>query len=209
MATLLTQPEMLGQEQEDFATVSTAFNKQVRRSFLGAPIVKVHPVRSIAQTSTRSSCFDTDHYTENYYSPYPTDFSGTALPPEPYELGAIEDQSQTLGNDDIATHSLIRSPSEQAIRFTQPSLSIKRGKFVPSSNIFLSTALPSLPSRVQAPDKDDDLEDEAEPIWRGVFVVPHKPQILFSQQVEVKTNERSTWKPHVVVEAYRLEDDHE
>ena len=51
--------------------------------------------------------------------------------------------------------------------------------------------------------------DEIEPFWRGVFVVPHHPKILFSQEIELKPDKPSTWKPNVVIDISRLEDDDE
>jgi hypothetical protein len=66
----------------------------------------------------------------------------------------------------------------------------------------LPTALSSESCSIDAAEDSDD-----EPDCRGVFVVSHQPKILFSEQVNLKSQEISTWKPHVVVDNSRLEDD--
>jgi hypothetical protein len=77
---------------------------------------------------------------------------------------------------------------------------------------FPELVIPRLPSKQQEikVNKESESEsDEIEPFWRGVFVVPHHPKILFSQEMELKPNKPSTWKRHVVIDISRLEDDDE
>jgi hypothetical protein len=50
------------------------------------------------------------------------------------------------------------------------------------------------------------VEAEEVPIWKGVFTPRHSPKILFSKD-EVRS--LPAWKPRVVIESYRLEDDDE
>nr|QNL31395.1 MAG: hypothetical protein [Bacteriophage sp.] len=38
-------------------------------------------------------------------------------------------------------------------------------------------------------------------------VVSHQPKILFSEEVNIKSQEKSTWKPCVIIDKSRLEDD--
>lgn len=66
----------------------------------------------------------------------------------------------------------------------------------------LPTALSSESCSIDsAEDNDDELD------CRGVFVVSHQPKILFSEEVNIKSQETPTWRPHVVIDNYRLEDD--
>ncbi|AVQ73153.1 hypothetical protein MTo_04006 [Microcystis aeruginosa NIES-1211] len=66
----------------------------------------------------------------------------------------------------------------------------------------LPTALSSESCSIDsAEDNDDELD------CRGVFVVSHQPKILFSEEVNIKSQETPTWKPCVVIDNYRLEDD--
>ncbi|NER99373.1 MAG: hypothetical protein F6J86_37085 [Symploca sp. SIO1B1] len=51
--------------------------------------------------------------------------------------------------------------------------------------------------------------DEEEPIWRGVFTVSRSPKVLFSKEIDLKVNKLPTWKAHVVIDSYRLEDEDE
>lgn len=66
----------------------------------------------------------------------------------------------------------------------------------------LPTVLSSESCWIDAAEDDDDELD-----CRGVFVVSHQPKILFSEEVNIKSQEKSTWKPCVVIDNYRLEDD--
>ncbi|MFM7353383.1 MAG: hypothetical protein ACKO1G_10130 [Microcystis aeruginosa] len=66
----------------------------------------------------------------------------------------------------------------------------------------LPTVLSSESCRIDAAEDDDDELD-----CRGVFVVSHQPKILFSEEVNIKSPDNSTWKPCVVIDNYRLEDD--
>jgi len=44
-------------------------------------------------------------------------------------------------------------------------------------------------------------------ILRGVCVIPQTPTVLFSQEIEIKSINNSTWKPNIMIEKYRLEQD--
>jgi len=78
------------------------------------------------------------------------------------------------------------------------------------SGNFPELVIPRLPPKQQEIKVNKESEsDEIEPFWRGVFVVPHHPKILFSQEIELKPDKPSTWKPNVVIDISRLEDDDE
>jgi len=52
------------------------------------------------------------------------------------------------------------------------------------------------------------LWQHAEPerrVWRGVFCPPYRREVLFSQQVEIRTAELPRWKPHITIDSRRLE----
>jgi hypothetical protein len=66
----------------------------------------------------------------------------------------------------------------------------------------LPTALSSESCRIDAAAEDDDELD-----CRGVFVVSHQPKILFSEEVNIKSQKKSNWKPCVVIDKSRIEDD--
>ena len=75
---------------------------------------------------------------------------------------------------------------------------------------FPESVIPRLPPKQQKIKVNKELEsDEIDPFWRGVFVVPHHPKILFSQEIELKPDKPSTWKPKVVIDISRLEEDDE
>ena len=82
---------------------------------------------------------------------------------------------------------------------------VRRGKFLPASANLpakLPTALSSESCRIDAAAEDDDELD-----CRGVFVVSHQPKILFSEEVNIKSQEKSTWKPCVIIDKSRIKDD--
>ena len=66
----------------------------------------------------------------------------------------------------------------------------------------LPTVLSSESCRIDAAEDDDDELD-----CRVVFVVSHQPKILFSEEVNIKSQEKSTWKPCVIIDKSRIEDD--
>jgi hypothetical protein len=66
----------------------------------------------------------------------------------------------------------------------------------------LPTVLSSESCWIDAAEDDDDELD-----CRGVFVVSHQPKILFSEEVNIKSQEKSTWKPCVIIDKSRIEDD--
>lgn len=187
MATILSQPVTLEQEQEEFATVSTILNNRAGQKFPGRPIAIVRSVHSIAQTSAKDVDTDVKSY---YLSPRLTGFASIFLPPKPYELKTIGDQSKELRSDDIAVHDLISS--------------VRRGRFLSPLVLSFSTHLPQPQSKLQ----DSELGEE-QSSWRGIFPLLHSTKILFSKDVEIKVDELPAWKPNVVIDSYRLEDDDE
>lgn len=66
----------------------------------------------------------------------------------------------------------------------------------------LPTVLSSESCWIDAAEDDDDELD-----CRGVFVVSHQTKILFSEEVNIKSQEKSTWKPCVIIDNSRIEDD--
>ena len=54
------------------------------------------------------------------------------------------------------------------------------------------------------PTADDEPRD-----YRGVFPVTHKPKILFSKEIEIKTAELPRWKPRITIDRRMLEDEDE
>lgn len=213
MATILSQGEALYQEQEEFASVATTFKKRQGQKFPSRPIAPVRSVNSLRQASTK----DIDSGAKSYYlSPHLTGCITVFLSPHPYELRTIDEQSEELRSDDIAVHDLARSIVGQNVGFVKTLASARRGKFLtPSTNPLSKAVLPSQP-KVQKLEANDGLEadadleaDEEEPFWRGVFVVPHQHKVLFRKEIEVKTNKLSTWKPNIIIDSYRLEDDDE
>lgn len=51
--------------------------------------------------------------------------------------------------------------------------------------------------------------DEEEPIWRGIFPLSKSSEVLFEKDVEYQLDKLPSWKPHIVIDSYRLEDDEE
>ncbi|HAT12708.1 MAG TPA: hypothetical protein DDZ60_05475 [Planktothrix sp. UBA10369] len=117
---------------------------------------------------------------------------------------------RSVRSDDIAVHDLARSIVGQNVGFVQTLASARRGKFLTPSTNPPSKAVPRSQPKFQKLEADAGLEaDEEEPFWRGVFVVPHQHKVLFRKEIEVKTNKLSTWKPNIIIDSYRLEDDDE
>lgn len=192
MRTILSSSEMLDQEQEEFTTVSTTVNQQLGQKYPGRPIAIVRSVSSIAQTSSQDINSDANIY---YLCSPMAGVESRFLPERPYEFRAIDERSEELASDDIAVHSLSHSISGKSVDFVAPSSNLKHGEF--------------LASKYQSSEAAADIEMEEEPCWRGTFVVQHQPKILFSKEIEIASNKLPTWKPHVVIDTYRLEDDNE
>ncbi|MGB7709099.1 MAG: hypothetical protein WBL95_06085 [Microcoleus sp.] len=208
MTTILSQAEPLYQEQEEFAIVATTFKKREGQKFPSSrPIAPVRSVHSLRQTSTKDIASSANSY---YLSPHLTGSVTVFLMPQPYELRTIDEQSEKLSSDDIAVHELARYIVGQNVGFVQTLASARRGKFLTPSTNPPSKSVPRSQPKFQKLEADADLEaDEEEPFWRGVFVVPHQPKVLFRKEVEVKTNKLPTWKPNIIIDSYRLEDDDE
>lgn len=200
MTAILAQSEVFEQEQEEFSTVSTTFNNRTAQKFPNRPIAIVRSVRSIAQTSAK----DIDDARSYYLSPRLIDYASIFLPPQPYELRTIEDQSKELRSDDIAVHALTHSTVRQNVSFAQPLSSLRRGRFLFSLLHSSSVHLPQPKSKLQ----DSEL-DEGQAVWRGVFPLSNSTKVLFSENIEIRVDELPVWKPNVVIDSYRLEDDDE
>jgi len=201
MTAILSQPEVFEQEKEEFSTVSTTFNNQTVQKFPNRPIAIVRSVHSIAQTAAKDIDADARSY---YLSPRLIDFASIFLPPQPYELRTIEDQSKELRSDDIAVHALTHSIVRQNVSFAQPLSSLRRGRFLSSLLHSSSVHLPQPKSKLQ-----DSESGEGQAVWRGVFPLSNSTKVLFSEKVEIKVDELPVWKPNVVIDSYRLEDDDE
>ncbi|MEH2034616.1 MAG: hypothetical protein V7K67_34315 [Nostoc sp.] len=50
---------------------------------------------------------------------------------------------------------------------------------------------------------------EISTIYKGVFSVAHKPEILFSKPIELKTKELPRFKPHITITRRMVESDEE
>lgn len=201
MAAILLQSEALEQEQEELVTVSTTFTNQEGRKFPSRPIAVVHSVRSVAQTSAKDLSIEAKGY---YLSPRLPGFASVFLPPQPYQFRAIDEQPEELRADDIAVHVLARSITGQSVSFVQALASVRRGKFLTSLINCLPTHLPQLQSKMQ----DSGLGEE-EAIWRGVFPLSQSTKRIFSEDIEIKVDELPAWRPNIVIDGYRLEDDDE
>lgn len=199
MAAILSQSEVFEQEQESYATVSTTFSNRTAQKFPDRPIAIVRSVGSIAQTSAEDIDGDAKSY---YLSPRPIDFKSVFLPLQPYEIRTIEDQSKELRSDDIAVHDLTHSIARQSVSFVQPLLTLKRGRFLSSPAYSSSVHLPK-------PNLKNSELGEAQAIWRGIFPLQNSTKVLFSENIEIKVNELPVWKPNVVINSYRIEDDDE
>lgn len=198
MTSIVLQPEALERDRGELTTVSTTLINPEVKKFPGRPIAVVRPVSSVAQTSAK----DLSTEARNYY--FSQSLGSMLLPPRPYQLRAIDEQPEELRADDIAVYALARSITRKNIGFTQASTRVKPGKFLSSVISCLPVNFPQSPSKPQ----DSELAEE-EPIWRGIFPLSHSTKVLFSKDVEVKVDELPAWKPHVVIDSYRLEDDDE
>jgi hypothetical protein len=118
----------------------------------------------------------------------------------------FDEQSKTPISENTAVREISRFTHGKNNTFNH-NLSGLNSKI---SGSFAESVIPRLPPKQQEIKVNEELEsDETEPFWRGVFVVPHHPKILFSQEMEIKPNKPSTWKRHVVIDISRLEDDDE
>jgi hypothetical protein len=191
MTRTLLQNEYIEQDQEDLVTVSTTFINQKSRKFPSRPIA----LGSVAQTSVK----DMSVKTENYYFPAILSYlSNVFLPLQPRQFITIGKQDEEL----ISDYILVSAPASSITA----SAGVKRGKFLPFSINCLTTHLPKSQSKRQ----DSGLEEEEEEaIWRGVFPLSNSIKIIFSEDIEIKTDELPAWSPNVIIDSYRLEDDEE
>ncbi|GAX36288.1 hypothetical protein [Nodularia sp. NIES-3585] len=200
MTATLVQKEALEQEQEDLVTVSTTFINQKGKRFPNTPIA----VSSVAQTSVKDMSVEAKSY---YLSSRPPDSLSVFLQPQRYQFTTIGEQDEELMSDYIAVYTLARSIARQNVGFIQALAGVKRGKFLTSSINCLPTHLPRLQSKL--PDSGLEEEEEEEVIQRGVFPLLHSTKIIFSEDIEIKTDELPAWRPNVIIDSYRLEDDEE
>ena len=202
MSAIVSQLEELEQNQGELETITTTLIHRKGRKFPGNPIAVVTPVPSIAQTSVKHL---SSTGAKSYYLPQRLQ-SLVSMPVTPYQyqLRTIEEQPEEFDADDIAVHTLARPIARQNVGFVQASAKGKCGKFLTSSTSDLLTSIPHPQSKLQ-----DFETDEEEPVWRGVFPLPHNAKVLFSQEIEIKKSEVTTWKRCVVIDSYRLEDDDE
>lgn len=201
MTAIVSQFEELERNQGEFETASTTLINRKVTKFPAHPIAVVSPVRSVAQTSAKYLGAEAKIY---FLPPNIQKLASMLLPLYPYQLRTIEEQPEELGADDIAIHTWVRPISGQNVGFVQASAGVKRGKFLTPPIAYSSTSLPRLKSKL-----GNFETDEEEPVWRGVFALPRSAKVLFSKEVEIKGNELPTWKPCVVIDSYRLEDDDE
>lgn len=195
MTTTLLQNEYIEQDQEDLITVSTTFINQKSRKFPSRPIA----VGLVAQTSVK----DISVKTKNYYFPaFLSDLSNVFLPPQPRQFITIgEQQDEEL----ISDYILVSAP----VPSITASAGLKPGKFLTSSINCLTTHLPQSQSKRQDSGLEEEEEEEEEAIWRGVFPLSNSIKIIFSEDIEIKTDELPAWSPNVIIDSYRLEDDEE
>lgn len=199
MTEIVSQFEELERNQGEFETASTTLINPKR--FPAHPIAVVSPVRSGAQTSVKYL----NTGAKSYYLPQRIQsLANMLLTSYSYQFRTIEELTEELDADDIAIHSLAHPISGQNVSFVQASVRVRRGKFLTHSIDLLSKNLPRSQTQIQ----DFELSEE-QPFWGEVFAVSHKPQVLFSKDIEVKVNELADWKPHIVIDSYFLEDDDE
>ncbi|NEP14222.1 MAG: hypothetical protein F6K14_29315 [Symploca sp. SIO2C1] len=201
MSAIVSQLEELEQNQAEFETILTTLINREGRKFPGAPITVVTPVHSIAQTSVK-------HFSsraKSYYLPQRLqNLASMPVKPYQYQLRTIEEPSEEFNADDIAVHTLARRIARQNVGFVQVSAKGRCGKFLTSPTSDLLTSLPHSPSKLH-----DFEADEDEPVWRGVFPCSRTTKVLFSKEIDIKVDELPAWKPHIVIDSYRLEDDDE
>jgi hypothetical protein len=201
MTAIVSQFEELERNHGELETTSTTLINRKARKFPGRPIAVVSSVHSIAQTSVKNLSTGA----KSYYLPQGLQsLVSMSLMPCLYQLRTIEEQPEKFDADDIAVHTLARPISGQNIGFVQASARVSRGKFLTPSTQLLSKNLPRSQNQLQ----DVELYEE-KPFWGDVFTVSHKPQVLFSKDIEVKVNDLPDWKPHIVIDSYFFEDDDE
>ncbi|HKI18713.1 MAG TPA: hypothetical protein VKA15_12580 [Isosphaeraceae bacterium] len=75
---------------------------------------------------------------------------------------------------------------------------------IPSSAVVPTNGLSSAPAM---PEEGDDAERER---LRGIVALPHKRDVLFTDEVELDVEKLPRWQPHISVDERRLtDDDHE
>ncbi|MEQ8756732.1 MAG: hypothetical protein RID09_24880 [Coleofasciculus sp. G1-WW12-02] len=184
-------------------SVSTTLINQEGKKIPGRPIAVVSSVPSIAPTWVKP--ISTTTAAKSYYLPQRFQrLAGRSLTPYPYQLRTIEEQPEDFDGDDIVVHTLAQPTSGHNIDFVQTSTRVRCGKLLAYPKHYLATSIPRAKSKVQ----DLDLGEE-EPIWRGIFPLSRSTKVLCSKEIDVKVDELPAWKPHVVIDSYRLEDDDE
>ncbi|MEQ9369400.1 MAG: hypothetical protein RIG63_10275 [Coleofasciculus chthonoplastes F3-SA18-01] len=208
MTSIVSQFEELDQNQGELDTTATTLINQEVKKFPVRPIAVVSSVRSIAQTWVKP--INTGVGAKRYYLPQRfQSLASRSLTPYPYQVRTIEDQLEEFDTNDIAVHTLAQPTSRQNIGFVQASARVKDGKFLTPPIGYSSTNVPRSQSKLQEIEADQLETDEEEPFWRGIFALPRSSDVLFSKKIELKVDELPAWKPHVVIDSYRLEDDDE
>ncbi|MDY7014015.1 MAG: hypothetical protein SVX43_10545 [Cyanobacteriota bacterium] len=189
------------QNQEEFSTSTTSSINPRSNDFSGKPFVEVRPIRSVAQISGKSA----NTAPKNYYLPsYSLNRWNSSLPSKPYQFRTLDEESQEIYTDNIEVGVLAKSVVGQNISFIPDSAQEKWGKFPPFLKSSPSKNIPRPRFDFRATGLNED-----EQIWRGTFPLSHRAKILFSEEIEVKIDELPAWKPHIVIDSYRLEDDDE
>lgn len=200
MTATLVEKEALEQEQKDLVTVSTTFINQKGRKFPSHPIA----ISSVAQTSVKHISVEAKSY---YLSSRRPDSLSVFLQPKRYQFTTIGEQDEELMSDYVAVYTLARSITRQNVGFIQALRRLKLEKFLTSSINCLPTHIPQSQSKL--PDSGLEEDDDEEVIQRGVFPLLHSTKIIFSKDIEIKADELPAWRPNVIIDIYRLEDDEE
>lgn len=203
MTTTLLQTETLEREQEESTTASITSNKMTRK-FPGHPFIIARPVHSIAQSLPKEDSIDVD--AERYYLSLPLAYSANIpVLSQPYEIGTIEEQPKELSSDDIAVHDLARSIAGNNFDVVKFLPTVRRGKFTFILGNSFSDHFPRPQPKLQ--NLESDLEEESH--CRGVFPLSNSTKVIFSEIIEIKVDKLPSWKPNIVIDSYRLEDDSE
>jgi hypothetical protein len=144
---------------------------------------------------------------------------------------AFENERQFLkrsSNDDVQNLIIFQAPDYIENNISSASLKLKissHSNYCRQSNSLLPSVFIALQqdyseiSPIETTSQADSeltwinqyqsIEAEEVPIWKGVFTPHHAPKILFSKNIEIEVRSLPNWKPRVVIESYRLEDDDE
>ncbi|QLE47940.1 hypothetical protein FD724_07295 [Nostoc sp. C057] len=113
----------------------------------------------------------------------------------------------------ILQHVLPSRPTKRYWRvLEQPGLASKQAnnyvlRFAASEEQFRQndTGVTTSSIAITSLDNDEDLEDELRLHRDDSFSVAHKPEVLFSKQVELRTSDLPRWKPHITIDRRMIE----